>query len=158
MEAKLNRKELLQLAASGEKASFSLYSHAALLAGCEKVKKIFHRIARDELAHLLRLANEFERLYPQLTGEVDITLPIPDESEVKRLANIKESTEALQCAIHEEQRSLHLYLQLVKSVKDEKAGKVLKSIIRDEVGHIKALSSLREERIEEIIAKEKRLH
>jgi len=46
----------------------------------------------------------------------------------------------------------------VKSVKDEKAQKVLKSIIRDEVGHIKALSSLREERIEEIIAKEKRLH
>ncbi len=158
MEAKLNRKELLQLAASGEKASFSLYSQAAVLATSERVKKIFHRIARDELAHLLILANEFERLYPQLIGEVDITLPIPDESEVKRLAKIKESTEALQCAIHEEQRSLHLYLQLVKSVKDEKAGKVLKSIIRDEVGHIKALSSLREEWIVEIIAKEKRLH
>jgi len=46
----------------------------------------------------------------------------------------------------------------VKSVKDEKAGRVLKSIIRDEVGHINALSSLREERIEEIIVKEKRLH
>ncbi|MCZ6449439.1 MAG: hypothetical protein O6918_01020 [Deltaproteobacteria bacterium] len=108
MEAKLNRKELLQLAASGEKASFSLYSQAAVLATSERVKKIFHLIARDELAHLLILANEFERLYPQLIGEVDITLPIPDESEVKRLAKIKESTEALQRAIHEEQRSLHL--------------------------------------------------
>ncbi len=38
MEAKLNRKELLQLAASGEKASFSLYSQAAVLATSERVK------------------------------------------------------------------------------------------------------------------------
>ena len=158
MVAKLNRMELLQLAANGEKAFFALYSRAAVLAGSYKVKKIFQRIARDELAHLFILVIKIRRLSPQLAREVDITLPIPDESEVRRLAEIRESPKALQCAIREEERSLHLYLQLVKSVKDEKAGKLFRSIIRDEVSHIKALSSLRKERIEETIAKEKRFH
>ncbi len=50
MIAKLNRKELLRIAANREKASFVLYSRAAVLAGCYKVKKIFQRIARDELS------------------------------------------------------------------------------------------------------------
>ena len=70
----------------------------------------------------------------------------------------KESAESLQCAIREEERSLHLYFQLVKAVENERAGKLLRSIIRDEVSHIKALSSLRKDRIEETIAKEKRFH
>jgi rubrerythrin len=158
MEAKLNSQEILQLAANGEKASFALYSSASVLARCEKVKKIFQRIARDELGHLLSLHIKFERLYPQLAKKLDITLPIPDESEVKRLAEIKESAEALQSAIHEEERSLHLYLQLVKAAEDEWARKVLRSIIRDEISHIKALSSLRKERIEKTIANEKSFH
>ena len=158
MVAKLNRKELLRLAANEEKASFALYSRAAVLAGSYKLKKIFQRIARDELAHLLTFVIKIGRLYPQLARDVDITLPIPDELEAKRLAEINESAEAPQCAIGEEERSLHLYPQLVKAVEDERAGKLLQKIIRDQVSDIKALSSLRKERIEETIVKEKRFH
>jgi rubrerythrin len=104
------------------------------------------------------LVTKIRRLSPQLAREVDITLPIPNESEVRRLAEIKESPKALQRAICEEERSLHLYLQLVKAAEDERAGKLIGSTIRDEVSHIKALRSLRNERIEETIVKEKRFH
>jgi hypothetical protein len=36
-------------------------------------------------------------------------MPIPEEVEVRRLATIKESAEARQCAIWEEQQSLQFY-------------------------------------------------
>ena len=68
MIAKLNRMELLRIAANREKASFALYSRAAVLVGSYKVKKIFQRIARDELAHLFILVIKIRRLSPP-TGQ-----------------------------------------------------------------------------------------
>ena len=109
MQATLSERELIQVALNREKTSFALYSHAAVQAGSEKVKKIFNRIARDGLVHLFTLLSRFERVYPELCNEVNIIMPIPEDVEVRRLATIKESAEARQCAIWEEQQSLQFY-------------------------------------------------
>jgi rubrerythrin len=158
VETTLNRRELLSLAVHGEKASFALYSRAAEESKYDSVKKIFRRIARDELEHLMRLLERFQRLYPDLTREVNISLPIPSESDVRRLSEITGPSEALQRALQEERRSLHIYLQLVKAMESKGATAILRTIIRDEVSHIKALRSIREARIIRSGAKEKRLH
>ncbi len=158
METTLNRRELLYLAVNGEKASFALYSRAAAKSKYDSVKRIFRRIARDELDHLMRLLARFQRLYPELTNEVDISLPIPSESDVSRLAEITGPSEVLQSALQAEQRSLHIYLQLVKAMESKEATATLRTIIRDEVSHIKALRSIGEANIKQSGAKEKRLH
>lgn len=158
MHATLSERELIQVAIKREKASFALYSRAAVEAGSEKVKKVFNRIARDELVHLFTLLSRFERVYPELCNEVNIIMPIPEEAEVRRLATIKESADALQCAIREEQQSLQFYLQLANVVEDEGARIALQRIIHDETNHIKALSSLGDEEIDEATVEEKRFH
>ncbi len=158
METTLNRGELLYLAVNGEKASFALYSRAAEESKCDSVKRIFRRIARDELDHLMRLLAKFQRLYPELTNEVDISLPIPSASDVSRLSEITGPSEALQRALQEEQRSLHIYLQLVKAMESKEATATLRTIIRDEVSHIKALRSIGEAKTKQSGEKEKRLH
>ncbi|MFQ5887922.1 MAG: hypothetical protein ACE5HY_04415 [Candidatus Hydrothermarchaeales archaeon] len=67
------------------------------------VKKMFNRIAKDELVHLFSLLCKFGRLYAGLSKDVDIILTLPKEAEIKKLAEVKESAETLQYAIHEEQ-------------------------------------------------------
>ena len=84
METTLSREELIKLAINGEKASFALYSRAEVLASSEKVKKIFNRIARDELVHLFNLLGRFVRVYPELCNEVDILMPTPHQAEVRK--------------------------------------------------------------------------
>ena len=128
METTINRSELLYLAVNGKKASFALYSRAAEESKCDSVKRIFRRIARVELDHLMRLLAKFYRLYPELTNEVDISLPIPSESDVSRLSEITGPSEALQSALEEEQRSLHIYLQLVKAMESKEATATLWTI------------------------------
>ena len=139
METTLNRRELLSLAVNGEKASFALYSRAAEESKYDSVKKIFRRIARDELDHLMRLLARFRRLHPELTKEVNISLPIPSESDVRKISKITGPSEALQSALQEEQRSLHIYLQLVSAMESKEATATLRTTIRDEVSRIKAL-------------------
>jgi len=78
MQATLSERDLIQVAINQEKTSFALYSRAAVQAGSEKVKKVFNRIARDELVHLFILLSRFERIYPELCNEVNIVMPIPD--------------------------------------------------------------------------------
>jgi len=151
MQAALSERELIQLAINREKASFALYSGAAVQAGSEKVKKVFN-IARDELDHLFTLLSRFERIYPELCNEVNIIMP------VRRLATINESAEALQCAIREEQQSHQFYLQLANVVEHEGARITLQRIIHDEANHIKALSSLGDEEIDGATVEEKRFH
>ena len=158
MVARLSEQELNQVAINREKASFALYSRAAVQAGSEKVKKVFNRIARDEMVHLFTLLSRFERIYPELCNEVNIIVPIPEEMEVRKLATVNESSEALQCAIQEEQQSLQFYLQLADVVEVEGARIALQRIIQDETGHIKALSSLGDEEIDEASVEEKRFH
>ena len=158
METTLNKRELLWLALNAEKASFALYSRAAEASDCEMIKRIYQRIARDELDHLMRLLAKFDRLYPELVKEVNISLPTPSESEIARLARINGPSEALQNAIKEEQRSLHIYLQLAKAMENREATSALRTIIQDEVNHIKALRSIGEAKIKQTAAKEKRLH
>ena len=158
MQATLSERDLIQVAINQEKTSFALYSRAAVQAGSEKVKKVFNRIARDELVHLFTLLSRFERVYPELCNEVNIIMPIPEEVKVMRLATIKESAEALHGAIREEQQSLQFYLQLANSVEDEGARIALQRIVHDETDHIKALSSLGTEEINEATVEEKRLH
>jgi len=157
MQATLSERELIQVAINREKASFALYSRAAVQAGCGKIKKVFNRIARDELVHLFTLLSRFEQVYPELCNEVNIIMPIPEEVEVKRLATINESAKALRCAIREEQQSLQFYLQLANVVEDEGA-RVLQRIIYDETNHMNALRSLGDEEIVEATVEEKRLH
>ena len=158
MQTTLSGRELTQLAINREKESFVLYSRAAAETGSEKVKKVFNRIARDELVHLFTLLSSFELVYPELCNEVNIIMPIPEEVKVMRLATIKESAEALHGAIWEEQQSLQFYLQLANSVEDEGARIALQRIVHDETDHIKALSSLGTEEINEATVEEKRLH
>jgi len=158
METTRSREELIKLAINGEKASFVLYSRAEVLASSEKVKKIFNRIARDELVHLFTLLGRFERVYPELCNEVDILMPTPDQAEVRKLATVEESAQALEWAIQEEQKSLHVYLQLVRVVEDKDARMVLERIVRDETNHVRALSSLGEEEINEALVEERRFH
>ncbi len=158
METTLNRRELLSLAVDGEKASFALYSRAAEESKYDSVKRIFRRIAREELEHLMRLLERFQRHYPDLTKEVNISLPIPSESDVRRLSEITGPSEALQSALQEEQRSLNIYLQLVKAMESKEATATLRTIIRDEVSQIKALRSIEEVKIKRAGTKEKRLH
>jgi len=122
------------------------------------VKKIFNRIARDELVHLFNLLGRFERAYPELCNEVDILMPTPDQAEVRKLATVEESAQALEWAIQEEQKSLHVYLQLVRVVEDKDARMVLERIVRDETNHVRALSSLGEEEINEALVEERRFH
>jgi rubrerythrin len=55
MRATVSEQELIRVAINREKASFALYGRAAVQAGSEKVKKVFNRIARDELVHLFTL-------------------------------------------------------------------------------------------------------
>ena len=74
------------------------------------------------------------------------------------MATIEDATEALQCAIQEEQQSLQFYLQLANVVEDEGARIALQRIIHDETNHIKALSSLGDEEIDEATVEEKRFH
>jgi len=156
MQATLSGRELIQLAINREKASFALYSRAAVQAGSEKVKKVFNRIARDELVHLFTLLSRFERAYPELCNEVNVIMPIPKEVEVRRLATINESAKALRCAIREEQQSLQFYLQLANVV--DEGARVLQRIIYDETNHINALRSLGDEEIVEATVEEKRFH
>ena len=158
MQNTLSGRELIQLAINREKESFVLYSRAAAETGPEKVKKVFNRIARDELDHLFTLLSSFERVYPELCDEVNIIMPIPEEVKVRRLAKIKESAEALHGAIWEEQQSLQFYLQLANSVEDEGARIALQRIVHDETDHIKDLSRLGDEEIDEATVEEKRLH
>ena len=158
METTLNRRELLYLAVNGEKASFALYSRAAEESKYESVKRIFRHIARDELEHLMRLLAGFQRFYPDLTREVNISLPIPSESDVRRLSEITGPSEALRIALQEERQSLHIYLQLVKAMESKEATATLWTIIRDEVSHIKALRSIGVAKILRSGTKEKRLH
>jgi len=122
------------------------------------VKKIFDHIARDELAHLFTSLRRFETVYPELCNEVDILMPTPDDAEVRKLATVKESAQALHWAIQEERKSLHFYLQLVRVVEDKEVRTVLERIVRDESNHISALGSLGEEEIDETLVKEKRFH
>lgn len=77
MQTTLSELELIQVAINREKASFTFYSHAAVQATSEKVKKVLNRIARDELVHLFTLLSRFERVYPQLCNEVNVIMPIP---------------------------------------------------------------------------------
>lgn len=158
MEATLSARELIQLAVNGEKASYVLYRRAALVAGSKKVKKIFNRIARDELVHLFTLLRKFERLYPELGKEVVIIMPLPEEAAVKKLAAVKESPDALRCVVQEEQRSLEFYLQVARVVEDEDAKIALRTIIRGEANHIRVLSSLGDKRIKETVTEEERFH
>ena len=158
MHATFSGRELIQLAINREKASFVLYSCAAVQTSSEKVKKIFNRIARDELVHLFTLLSRFERVYPELCNEVNIIMPIPEASEVTRLTAVNKSAEALQSAIWEEQQSVQFYLQLADVVEDERARIALQRIIHDETNHIKALGSLENEEINEATVEERRLH
>ena len=158
MEATLSRRELIQLAIEREKASYALYSRAAVAAVSGKVKRVFNRIARDELGHLFTLLRNFARLYPDLIDEVNIIMPVPEEAAVKKLAAVEESAAALQCAIQEEQQSLQFYIQLARVVEDEQARMALQTIIRDESNHVKALKSLEGERIEGTDVEEKAFH
>jgi len=158
VETTINRSELLYLAVNGKKASFALYSRAAEESKCDSVKKIFRRIARDEVDYLMRLLAKLQRLYPELSKEVNISLPIPSESDVRRLSEITGPSEALQSALQEGQRSLNIYLQLVKAMEGKEAIATLRTIIRDEVSHIKALRSIGQAEIRQSEAKEKRLH
>ncbi len=158
METTINRSELLYLAVNGKKASFALYIRAAEESKCDSVKKIFRRIARDEVDYLMRLLAKLQRLYPELSKEVNISLPIPSESDVRRLSGITGPSEALQSALQEEQRSLNIYLQLVKAMEGKEAIATLRTIIRDEVSHIKALRSIGQAEIRQSETKEKRLH
>ncbi len=158
METTLNRGELLSLAVDGEKASFALYSRAAEESKYASVKRIFRRIARDELDHLMRLLAKFQRLYPELSKEVNISLTIPSESDVRRLSEITGPAEALQSALQEEQRSLHIYLQLIKAMESKEATATLRTIIRDELSHIKTLRSIGEAQTQRSGVKEQRLH
>jgi len=158
MQNTLSGRELIQLAINREKESFVLYSRAAAETGPEKVKKVFNRIARDELDHLFTLLSSFERVYPELCDEVNIIMPIPEEVKVRRLATIKESAEALHGAIWEEQQSLQFYLQLANVVVEEGARIALQRIVHDETDHIKDLSRLGDEEIDEATVEEKRLH
>lgn len=122
------------------------------------MKKIFNRIARDELVHLFTLLGRFERVYPELCNEVDILMPTPDQAEVRKLATVEEFAQALEWAIQEEQKSLHVYLQLVRVVEDKDARMVLERIVREETNHVRALSSLGEEEINEALVEERRFH
>lgn len=158
MQATLSERELIQVAINREKASFALYSRAAMEADSEKVNKLFNLIARDELDHLFTLLSRFERVYPELCNEVNIIMPIPEEVEVRKLATIKESAEALQCAIGEEQQSLQFYLQLANVVEDEGERIALQRIIHDEINHIQALIFLGDEESDEATVKEKSFH
>ena len=92
MHTTLRGRELIQLAINREKESFVLYSRAAAQAGSEKVKKVFNRIARDELVHLFTLLSSFEQVYPELFNEVNIIMPIPEEVKVMRLATKCQAT------------------------------------------------------------------
>jgi len=106
----------------------------------------------------MRLLAKFQRLYPELFKEVNISLPIPSESDVRRLSEITGPSEALKSALQEEQRSLNIYLQLVKAMEGKEAIATLRTIIRDEVSHIKVLRSIGQAEIKQSGAKEKRLH
>lgn len=122
------------------------------------MKKIFNRIAREELVHLFTLPGRFERVYPELCNEVEILMPTPDQAEVRKLATVEESAQALDWAIQEEQKSLHVYLQLVRVVEDKDARMVLERRVRDETNHVRALSSLGEKEINEALVEERRFH
>ena len=74
------------------------------------------------------------------------------------MATIEDATEALQCAIQEEQQSLQFYLQLANVVEHEGVRIALQRIIHDETNHIKALSSLGDEEIDGATVEEKRFH
>lgn len=74
------------------------------------------------------------------------------------MATIKASADALQCAIQDEQQSLQFYLQLANVAQDEGTRITLHGIIHDETNHIEALTSLRDEEIEEATVEEKRFH
>ncbi len=158
MQATLSGRELIQVAINREKASFALYSRAAMQASSENVKKVFNHIARDELVHLFTLLSSFERVYPELCNEVNIIMPIPEEVKVRRLATIKESAEALHGAIWEEQQSLQFYLQLANAVEDEGARTALQRIVHDETDHIKDLSRLGDEEINDATVEEKKFN
>ena len=142
VEPTLSARELIILAIDGEKTSYALYSRASIMGTDLKVKRIFDRIAQDELGHLLTLIGKFEAVYPGLSAMVDIRIPSPDPTEVMRLAKIGESSQALECATREERESLQLYLQLMQFVKAKSAKIALKAIIQDEESHIRALDSL----------------
>ncbi len=158
METTLNRSELLFLAVNGEKASFALYSRAAEESNCDSVRRIFRRIARDEIDHLMNLVAKFQCVYPELSKEVNISLPIPSKSDVRRLSGITGPSEALQSALQEEHRSLNIYLQLLMAMESKEAITTLRTIIRDELSHIKALRSIGQANIRQVGVKEKRLH
>jgi len=65
MQATLSERELIRVAINRAKASFTLYSRAAVQAGYEKVKKVFNRIARDVKRDSVR-----EQDYRSLAGLV----------------------------------------------------------------------------------------
>ena len=48
MQATLSERELIQVAINRAKVCLALYSHAAVEADFEKVKKVFNRIPRRE--------------------------------------------------------------------------------------------------------------
>ena len=121
MQATLSERDLIQLAINKEKTSFALYSRAAVQAGSEKVKKVFNRIARDELVHLFILLSRFERIYPELCNEVNIVMPIPEEAEVTRLAAVNKSAEALSECHSGGATIASVYLQMTNVVEDERA-------------------------------------
>jgi rubrerythrin len=85
-------------------------------------------------------------------------MPTPDQAEVRKLATVEEFAQALEWAIQEEQKSLHVYLQLVRVAEDKDARMVLERIVREETNHVRALSSLGEEEINEALVEERRFH
>jgi len=141
MRSQLDKQQLLLYAVRGEKASFSVYTHAAAAAGNPVVAKLLNQLARDELGHLFALLKRSAKVSPEILGAVDMTVPVPDAGVVERLSRAQSVEEVLRAALREEHASLTAYAQLTHAVSGE-ARAILQTIRRRERRHVSVLEAL----------------
>ncbi len=146
-------KEKLDIAYKTEVNGYRFYLNAAKMVDDKHGKNMFQHLAKDELEHIkvvhtigeeLRAGKKWPRYEDVLKsgGTLDIeALPVFPEGNkaIEGMKGAADELHALDVGIGAEERSIELYLDILKAAEDPDEKAVLERLVEMERGHLKLL-------------------
>lgn len=155
MEYAVSPSDIAELAAQVEKRGAAFYSQAALLTKNPQARKLFQKLASDELEHQLsfeHIAANTQEATISAMYDIDILDHIKKgfmellESSAFDPAHLKDDfseIHAIEVGIHTEQESIQTYAKMKKAF-IERFSAVIERLLEQEELHLQLLQNLRE--------------
>ncbi len=147
--------EILRDAMELEREGARYYTKAAKHTKLDSSRKVFKKLAVDEMSHLDKLEQVFDEFCEnnEWMVEADVALPVSKELDTSdvfeedKIAGEFDETQAVELAISAEKNSINLYRTALKECKPEHAAgcKLFKWLVEFEKTHVEELKKLKAE-------------